>query len=663
MALVPNPKSGDRHRVILTRRGPKMIPPLNSFNPIDNRYNNAVMGGFRDSREFTEEEIQNWANLWEKRDNIVVEKVGKKLFLFFCEDAEDCIDLLNHNQINYKGALMALKPWFFGASARSVQAEETALWVRFEGIPFLYVQPAVVAKMAEKIGHPLLVEMPEEESRARPHLKARIRINITKPLAPGCYFEYEDGHLVWVSFRYEKVFRFCKKCGKIGHKTIACKTPIVKAEKDIMEVMRRMNEGNDNLIFDDENIPLYTNKIKGLPGSPKNTTSILKLIGTPKSPVGSSGGEGGDDDMDDTSDDSGNSGDSSNSDNSSGSDPRLENPRPANYGGSTFRMTAPCMDDVSGKGRFGNCQFLQLPEVNKGMSVFNDNPVLNQEREEIGNIAFMDVGALSGIFVPKQLKEAVPQCQIQSTPQMGPNQPDFSFPTPPCTSIVHNSHPFGLLNIEFDNMGPLGEIFSHTPKSGHQPSYNQINLPQKYHTDINLNTTNQNTFNPYPTTIKADSTISKVKTLQKNAPLTNSTVREPTSLDHLWETEFLAEFPINQAVFLADTNLLEEWDSALPPFALDSINLLQTDRLSPYNPNLFDPLIPFQYNSQTNHQVIIHPHSIINPTSSNHHSTFESDSSSSSDNFFDMSVSPKSPLQHKKKEGCSDFTNPIPIRG
>lgn len=127
MALVPNTNREDRKRVILARRGPKVVPPQSSLNPADNRYNNAVMGGFRDSREFSEEKIQNWVTLWDKRDNITVEKVGKRLFLLFCDDAEDCIDLLNHNQINFEGALIALKPWFFGASAKSVNAEKTAL--------------------------------------------------------------------------------------------------------------------------------------------------------------------------------------------------------------------------------------------------------------------------------------------------------------------------------------------------------------------------------------------------------------------------------------------------------------------------------------------------------------------------------------------------------
>ncbi|KNA17613.1 hypothetical protein SOVF_078610 [Spinacia oleracea] len=238
------------------------------------------------------------------------------------------------------------------------------MWVRFEGIPFLYVQPAVVMKMAARIAHPLLVEMPEEENRERPHLKARIRINITKTLAPGCCFEYEEGHLIWVSFRYEKVFRFCKHCGKIGHKTVTCKTPIKKAEEDIMEVMRRMNKGDDNVIFDDENLPLYTNKIRGLPGSPKNTTSILRLMGIPRSLVSSTSGQGGDDDMDDT----GNSGGSTDSDHSSESDFGPEDPRPSKYGGATFRMTTPCMEDDNGKGRFGNCQFLQTPQVDKDSS-------------------------------------------------------------------------------------------------------------------------------------------------------------------------------------------------------------------------------------------------------------------------------------------------------
>lgn len=48
-----------------------------------------------------------------------------------------------------------------------------------------------------------------------------------------------------------------------------------------MEMMRKMNLGNENVIFYDNDLPLLTNKIRGLAPIPKYTTTIPNLTGEP----------------------------------------------------------------------------------------------------------------------------------------------------------------------------------------------------------------------------------------------------------------------------------------------------------------------------------------------------------------------------------------------
>lgn len=433
------------------------------------------MGGFKDSREFSENKIQNWVNQWQKRDNILVEKVGKKLFLFFFEDAEDCLNLLNLCQLNFEGALLALKPWFFGATPGSVTAKESALWIRFEGLPFLYVRPAVVMRMASKLGHPLLVVIPDEEDKARPHLQAKVRINLTKPLAPGCYFEYEEGHLAWVNFRYEKVFRFCIKCGKKGHKTVACKKSLQSVEEDIMEVMKKMNEGDADIIFDDNDVPLYSNKIRGLAAISKYTTTIPNLLGLPQSPrISESSDDNGDeeDDMDDTSDSSQESGGSNDPDTSSegrGCDNGFPTGR---YGPTTFIMTAPCSQCNRCQGQLGN--LLSKNHTNheeEGTCAFND--VLMYEEDRGGDHSHV------GPTYPIQITAPTFGNNLSPTPQ----STEFSFhPTPP-QIMDHISHPFELSALSTSKMGPLGEIFNQPNTSDIQ--MNEKEIPAQLHNSHN----------------------------------------------------------------------------------------------------------------------------------------------------------------------------------
>ncbi|KAL2900826.1 Gag polyprotein [Bienertia sinuspersici] len=55
------------------------------------------------------------------------------------------------------------------------------------------------------------------------YMLARVWIQLDKPLVPGCYIEYEPDKLLWVDFKYEGFFNFCKKCSVIGHDTSECR--------------------------------------------------------------------------------------------------------------------------------------------------------------------------------------------------------------------------------------------------------------------------------------------------------------------------------------------------------------------------------------------------------------------------------------------------------
>ncbi|KAL2892436.1 hypothetical protein RDABS01_008345 [Bienertia sinuspersici] len=137
------------------------------------------------------------------------------------------------------------------------------------------------------------------------YMRALIWVKLSKPLVPGCYIEYEPGNLLWVDFRYEGVFRFCNKCGRIGHMMNACSKSWEVAEQELNGAIRAHSQARE-IVFGQNQVSLYTNKIKGLPNTPLFRTTAVNLFSPPNdggkwhpfSPFddGRSGGSDGDSD-------------------------------------------------------------------------------------------------------------------------------------------------------------------------------------------------------------------------------------------------------------------------------------------------------------------------------------------------------------------------------
>lgn len=61
------------------------------------------------------------------------------------------------------------------------------------------------------------MEEPMADLPTYPEIRAKMMVDLSKPLIPGCFLPLHDSQVIWVYFRYESVFRFCKNCGCVGH--------------------------------------------------------------------------------------------------------------------------------------------------------------------------------------------------------------------------------------------------------------------------------------------------------------------------------------------------------------------------------------------------------------------------------------------------------------
>lgn len=62
---------------------------------------------------------------------------------------------------------------------------------------------------------------------------AKMLVDLSKPLIPGCFLPLHDSQVIWLYFCYEGVFHFCKKCGCVGHCASACAISDYESQKRI----------------------------------------------------------------------------------------------------------------------------------------------------------------------------------------------------------------------------------------------------------------------------------------------------------------------------------------------------------------------------------------------------------------------------------------------
>ncbi|KAI9117829.1 hypothetical protein K1719_011244 [Acacia pycnantha] len=73
------------------------------------------------------------------------------------------------------------------------------------------------------VGEVLMAEDPSYNDRYLWNfLRARVVLDLRKPLASGFWLVRPDGKRIWITVKYERLQTFCYNCGKVGHDNKAC---------------------------------------------------------------------------------------------------------------------------------------------------------------------------------------------------------------------------------------------------------------------------------------------------------------------------------------------------------------------------------------------------------------------------------------------------------
>lgn len=200
------------------------------------------------------------------------------IFCFHFEDQYDLECILAKQPWNVHGAVLVLQPWKPNTVLPQLQFPSMDVWVQAHNILVERYYSDLANLLGFAAGHLLQVDWSDDRTRSLDFFRFKVRIHSDEPLIPGAFIELLEGDFHWISFKYEKLFRICYRCGKIGHTNTACKS-------SLMEAFESLHQRYDHSPFNQSfplilanNKPMFTSSLRAFRNTDCNRTTRIWVL-------------------------------------------------------------------------------------------------------------------------------------------------------------------------------------------------------------------------------------------------------------------------------------------------------------------------------------------------------------------------------------------------
>ncbi|KAL9453740.1 hypothetical protein AB3S75_009362 [Citrus x aurantiifolia] len=171
------------------------------------------------SREGLKSALQQ---VWRTTDEVKIEKLGSKIFMFKFASEVDERRVLSGGQWHFERALIVLKERSGIEEIMKQSFTHATFWVQLHNVPVGCMDQEIIGELGKVIGIVEEVDTGKERKCIGQYARVRISIDITQPLKKIIYLEQEGAEDVPIPVVYERLPEFCFCCGLIGHQYKEC---------------------------------------------------------------------------------------------------------------------------------------------------------------------------------------------------------------------------------------------------------------------------------------------------------------------------------------------------------------------------------------------------------------------------------------------------------
>ncbi|KAL2921371.1 hypothetical protein RDABS01_012862 [Bienertia sinuspersici] len=157
---------------------------------------------------------------WEVSGRIIIRVIGPNRYVFQFFHWRDKEKVLMGRLWCFDQNLLVLSEIAGSEQPDEVPLTYSPFWVRICNLPFNCRSDETIHTIASKIG--VVTEVEKDDLGLGKFRRARVVLDVTKPLRRFQRIKNKDGRVIKVDYKYERLPFFCFSCGVMGHSEKDC---------------------------------------------------------------------------------------------------------------------------------------------------------------------------------------------------------------------------------------------------------------------------------------------------------------------------------------------------------------------------------------------------------------------------------------------------------